>query len=117
MEGTFFLRADVLTFLLLSLAPLVFLCGLKSKYAIAGVPLYALKRPYRHILADYLFSASTAASFSVLVFIYSRGLSILDKDLVVPAHSAVLLANLLMFSIAVFLFSLLAKEERLQKMD
>lgn len=114
MQGTF-LRVDVLAFLLLSLAPLVFLCGLKSKYVIAGVKLYALRRPYRHILADYLFSASTAASFSVLVFIYSRGLSIIDKDLAVPAHSAVLLGNLVMFAFSVFLYSLLAKEERFVK--
>lgn len=108
-----FLRADVLAFLLLSLAPLAFLCGLKSKYVTAGVKLYALRRPYRHILADYLFSASTAASFSVLVFIYSRGLSIVNNDLVLQAHSAILLANLVMFAFSVFLYSLLAKEERM----
>jgi hypothetical protein len=113
MQGSEFLRLDVLTFLLLSLAPFIFLCGLKSKYVMSGVKLYALRRPYRHILADYLFSASTAASFSVLVFIYSRGLSIIGKDMVLPAHSATLLANLVMFSFSVFLYSLLAKEERL----
>jgi hypothetical protein len=111
LQGTF-LRLDVLTFGLLSLAPFMFLCGLKSKYTAAGVRLYALSRPYRHIFADCLFSASTVASFSLIVSIYSRGLAIIDKDLALPVHSAALLANLVMFGFSVFLFSVLAREER-----
>lgn len=113
MQGGTFLRVDVLAFLLLSLAPFAFLCGLKSKYVTSGAKLYTLARPYRHIFADYLFSGSTAASFSVLVFVYSRGLSIIDKNMTLPAHSAILLGNLVMFAFSVFLYSLLAREERL----
>lgn len=112
MQGGAFLRLDVVMFLLLSLGPLIFLCGLKSKYGSAGAKLYALRRPYRHIFADYLFAASTTASFSMIVFIYSRGLSIIEPDLVLPPHTAALLGNLVMFAIAVFLYSQLAKEER-----
>jgi len=107
-----FRRLDVLMFLLLSICPLVFLVGAKAKLSNAGVQLYALRRPYRHILADFGFYIATTGSFSILVSMYSRNLPVLDKDLVVPLHTMALMANLVLFGIAVYLFSLLAKVER-----
>jgi hypothetical protein len=111
MQGAF-MRFDVLIFLALCLCPLAFLAGLKSKHVAAGVQTYALNRPYRHILADFLFYISVAASFATIVFVYSHDLKLSDQNWGVPPHTGILLANFVAFTIAMGLFSLLAKEER-----
>lgn len=112
MQGTL-MKFDVLIFLALAFCPLAYLAGLKSKLVAAGVKTYALSRPYRHILADFLFYISVTASFSTFVFIYTRNLKLSDPDWGVPPYTAILLANLVLFAISMGLYTLLAKEERL----
>ncbi len=112
LEGAF-LRVDVLLFLTLASCPFIFLCGLKAKLTDANVRLYALARPFRHVIADFLFAGGATGSFSILVSAYSKGQAVIDKDYSVPPHTAILLGNLALFALAVYLFSILAKKERI----
>jgi hypothetical protein len=97
--------------------PIIFLIGRKSTINIENRPdfkLYALDRPYWHIVADFLYYISIAASLSTLVFIWTRDIQLIDNKLDVPSHTLILLVNFLLYGISMFMYSLYAKRERVK---
>lgn len=105
-------RMDVIALLLLAISSPVFLIGLKNKYSSSTERLFALSRPYHHIVADSLLSASTVSLLALIVFIYSRDLPFLEKGKYLTLHTGVLMLNILIFIASLLLYSHLAKTER-----
>lgn len=115
MQSGSFMRIDVWLFGIAATSCLIAILGKKSSLNVSTLPdvkLYALARPYMHIVADFFYYSSLAASLTTLVFIWSRSLPLITDGIVVPAHTAVLIVNFFMFAVSMGMYSIFAKRER-----
>src|SRR5260370_40035973 len=88
-----FTRPDTVFLPLFSLLVLLVLYTRKSRLTRRHETLFALARPYRHITADYMYSISSLGSFSLIVYIYSQNITILDSTGSFPWQVLILFAN------------------------
>ena len=105
-------NAFVAGFMVPWLGALIFLAAKKSRLVRTDEAMFALARPYRHIFADWLFTCSSVATFSLLVYLIVNHAEVIDQHANLSFGMMLLLVDMAMFIGATYLFSMLAKEER-----
>jgi hypothetical protein len=105
-------RLDVIAFLILTFIPFLYLLAKRSMLNSERRKKFALARPYRHIVADFLFATSTVSIFSLLAFTITKGLPLIDINFDLSPNLLLIMFNATTFALSMFLYSLLAKTER-----
>jgi hypothetical protein len=109
-----FSDARFVLLVLISIGFAVSLVIKKKRLTEKGEPLYALARPYRHILADYLCVIGITSLFSMFVYVIMNDKDFFEKGWLLSRFSLAIIFNTGCFLAGMLLLWALGVEERRQ---